>query len=261
MAKKKEKVKVGAVVDGVEKKVSLVTSQSTIDRASGRQIIDLTKVEPLVKDKVLSLTRSIMKSMTDVRIGYMKIGKDLTEAEDLLKKRGLFVFFLNSFPNFKQAQAYRYINAYKLAEKNYTPAILDAILSTGMPMIGTKDRPFGKYQDIVKQLPPPQGDNLQKAVDWLNTVGRQYSESRKKESKSEDNLSLQKECFLFIKKRYDKIPDTKRLRWTRDLFGYFIGTVMGMKQDETIQPKDAPAGFLKTVSKNDDSVAETEESE
>ena len=252
-------VKPKAVVDGVEKPAKLLKPSVTrTDTVSGLQVLDLNKLEPAVRDEVSSLMASIVKSFTEVRVGYMKIGKDLFQASHLLQARGQFVAFLNGFPGFKQAQAYRYINAYKLATKYYPPAVLDAVLTTGIDLIGTDSRPYGKYEEVVKQLPPPKGDDMGKALDWLNRVQATYSETRKGTANrlGSSPLELQKKCFATVTASYRKVK-RNNVVWLRDLFGYILSDC-GLVQEETITPKQVPATMKKekvekVVEKEDES--------
>jgi hypothetical protein len=241
----KKKGTTTATVEGKEKEVAILKpdGKTIMDKISHKQVINMSLLEPNVREKVLELTVGLQKAFTDVRVGFLKIGQLLSEAEMILKPRGLFVNYLNSFPGFKQAQAYRYINGYMIANKHYPPAVLDSILATGIDMIGTKDRPFGKYQEIVKQLPPPKDADAGKAQAWLNQVTAKYTESRKKANKVVDATTLQKEAFNAILKRYAQVPDRNQLQWIRKLFGYVFAN-LGMKQDETIEPIDPPADWI-----------------
>lgn len=228
--------------------------KTILDKNSGRQVINMSLLEPQVRDKVVELTNSLRQAFTEVRTGVLKIGKDLSELEMILKPRGLWLPYLNSFPNFKQAQAYRYINGYTVAQKHFPQAVLDVILNTGMDMIGTKDRPFGKYQEIVKQLPPPKDADAGKALAWCNQVEMKYRESRKRENRTVSVENLQKDAFLAVTKKYHQVPEKKQLQWIRNLMGYILGS-LGMKQNETIVPQDPPANFLRKAK------GETEEGE
>ena len=250
---KKKNGSTTATINGVEKKVDVQTNSITqIDSVSGKSVLDMTKLEPHVRQELGQITLGLQQAFIDVRKGFLNIGKLLTQAEVILKQRGSFVAYLNSFGSFKQAQAYRYINGYKMAQLHYPEAVLESILGTGLDMIGTKDRPFGKYQEIVKQLPPPKDADAGKAQQWLNKVVSKYEETRKTSNKTETTpLELQKEAYNAIIKRYDKVPSKKQLAWIRELFGYILGTKMGMKQDETIEPMDAPASFIKDVKKQE----------
>lgn len=230
---------------------NVTPGKSIIDKNSGKQVVNWNFVEPQVRDKMMDITNGLRQAFADVRVGVLKIGALLSEAEMIMKPRGLWVNYLNSFPNFKQAQAYRYINGYLVAQKHFPPAVLDVILSTGMDMIGTKDRPFGKYQDVVKMLPPPKDADTGKATAWLNQVEARYRESRKKGSKEVNTASLQKDAFLAITKKYSQVPERNQLQWLRKLFGCVLG-YYGMKQDETITPVDPPADWIKRTGEKTD---------
>lgn len=257
MAKKKE-VK-------VDEKTTLLppedkNAKTILDPNSGRQVINLksTAIEPQVRDRVVALSNEIRQAMTDVRVGFLKIGKSLSEAEMILKPRKLWVSFLASFPNFKQAQAYRYINGYNIASQAYPPAVLEVILTTGMDMIGTKDRPFGKYQEIVKMLPPPKDADSGKAIAWCNQVEQRYAASRKKNNKTGPTpKELQKQAFGAVLRCYAKVPDKQQLQWIRGLFGYVLGN-LGMVQTEEIIPQTPPNEFIKKVGEAKEATDEQE---
>lgn len=230
--------------------------KAIVDRNSGRLVVNWDLVEPAVREKMQTITLGLRDAFTSVRVGFLKIGSLLSEAEMIMKPRGLWVNYLNSFPNFKQAQAYRYINGFQIAQKNYPPAVLDVVLSTGMDLIGTKDRPFGKYQDVVKQLPPPKDDDAGKAVAWCNKVEAAYKESRKKENKTVSTKDLQKNAFSAVLRNYAKVPDKQQLQWIRGLFSYILGN-LDFKQTEEITPQNPPADFIRKVGES----KEVEESE
>lgn len=219
--------------------------KTQLDTNSGRQVVNWNLVEPAVREKMMEITANLRTAFTNVRAGFLEIGKQLSEAEMLMKPRGLWVAYLNSFPNFKQAQAYRYINGYNIATKQLPPAVLEVVLSTGMDMIGTKDRPFGKYQDVVKQLPPPKDADSGKAVAWLNKVEAEYKKSRKRENKVVNSKSLQIAAFKSVMRAYKNVPEKNQLQWVRGLFGYVLGS-LGMKGTEEIIPQVPPAEFIKT---------------
>lgn len=239
--------------DLVKKAVVVMTMK---DPNTGREVIDFKLLEPQVRDEVASITVGLKAAFTDVRQGYLKIGALLDRAETILKPRKLWTAYLASFPNFQQAQAYRYINGYKLAKTHYPEAVLDVVLSTGMNIIGTKDRPYGKYQDIVKHLPPPKNADTDKALGWLNQVETAYRETRKKGAKLVDPDELAKITFGTITRNLGKLPDGKQLGWLRKVFGYVLHN-MGVEQDETIIPKEPPADFVKKLGEK--KVEETED--
>lgn len=241
----------------IEKATNVTPGKTVIDKNSGRAIVNWDLVEPAVKEKMMTITSGLREAFASVRVGFLKIGSLLSEAEMIMKPRGLWVNYLNSFPNFKQAQAYRYINGYMIAQKNYPPAVLDVVLSTGMDLIGTKDRPFGKYQDVVKQLPPPKDDDSGKALAWCNRVEAAYKESRKKENKVVNSKDLQKQAFLSVMRAYGKVPEKQQLQWVRGLFSYVLGN-LGIKQMEEITPQNPPAEFIKKVGEAENASEESE---
>ena len=214
------------------------------DANSGKPVINWALVEPAVRDKMMSITSELREAFTSIRVGFLKIGSLLSEAEMIMKPRGMWVQYLNSWPNFKQAQAYRYINGYQIAQKHYPPAVLDVILSTGMDLIGTKDRPYGKYTDVIKRLPPPKDADAGKAVAWCNKVEAAYKDSRKKENKVVSTDDLLKNAFLAVTNKYHQVPEKKQLQWVRHLFSYVLG-YLDIRQDETISPLAPPANFLR----------------
>lgn len=243
MAKKKEAATKPAASTELIKPDSADTKFRT-DPNSGKKVVNWDLVETAVREKMFSITNDLRQAFTDVKVGFLKIGALLSEAEMIMKPRGMWTQYLNSWPNFKQAQAYRYINGYLIAQKHYPPAVLDVILSTGMKLIGTKDRPYGVYTDVVKKLPPPKDADPGKALAWCNKVEAAYRDSRKKENRTANAETLMRDAFLAVTKKYHQVPEKKQLQWIRGLFGITLG-YLGMKQNEEITPQDPPANFLK----------------
>lgn len=218
-----------------EKKAELVkttTGNTMIDANSGRPVINPALLEPDVRDKVIAITDELRKAMSDVKTGVLRIGAALLEAELLLKPRKLWVPYLNSFPNFKQAQAYRYINGYKAAKTNLPPAVLEVALTTGMDIIGNKDRPFGKYTDAAKLLPPPKDADTGKATAWLNQLEKRYRDAKRLNNKGPvDSDKLQQEAFKAVLSRGSKVPDKQQRSWYLELFGYIFDNLGWMSEE------------------------------
>src|SRR5712691_5274573 len=222
------------------------------DPVSGKQVINFKIMEPEVKKEVASLTGQLSKAMSDLGTSALRIGEILSKVELLLKPRGVWVAYLNSIPGFTQPSAYRFIRGFRNAENRYTKPILSLVLSSGMDMLGDDKKPYGKYTDVVKKLPPPPvtGDDAKDkdaASQWLTKVEASYRESRKKGAvKLADSVTLQKEAFNAVLKRYGKVPEGKQLQWIRDLFAYILGN-MQFAQDFVVEPKEPPKTFVQTA--------------
>ena len=116
MANKKTSVK--STSETTENKTAIVKPEDgkfIKDANSGKPVINWELVEPAVRDKMMDITSSLREAFTSIRVGFLKIGSLLSEAEMIMKPRGMWVQYLNSWPNFKQAQAYRYINGFQIA--------------------------------------------------------------------------------------------------------------------------------------------------
>lgn len=243
-----------------ERKVNTNTAidvgKTITDPISGKQVINFKIMEPEVKKEVVSLTNQLQKDMIEFGASGLKIGNTLSKLELLLKPRGVWTAYLNSLPGFNIASAYRFIRGFRNAENRYTKPILNLVLSSGMDMLGDDKKPYGKYTDVVKKLPPPKvtGDDskdIAQAQDWLTRVDANYKASRKKGAvKLPDSETLQKEAFSAVLKRYGKVPENKQLQWIRDLFAYVLGN-MQMVQDFVVEPKTPPASFVQKANTNE----------
>jgi hypothetical protein len=244
-----------------EKSTAIDVGKTITDPVSGKQVINFKIMETEVRKEVASLTGQLQKAMSDLGTSALRIGEILSKVELLLKPRGVWVAYLNSLPGFTQPSAYRFIRGYRNAKEKYTPAILSIVLTSGMDMIGDDNKPYGKYTDVVKKLPAPKptGDEAkdkEAASQWLTKVEAHYRESRKKGAvKIPDSVTLQKEAFLAVLKRYGKVPNEKQLQWVRDLFAYILGNLQ-FAQDFLVEPKDPPKSFVQKANTNEDNKTE-----
>lgn len=240
---------------------ALDVGKTITDPVSGKQVINFKIMETEVRKEVASLTGQLSKAMSDLGTSALRIGEILSKVELLLKPRGVWVAYLNSLPGFTQPSAYRFIRGYRNAKEKYTPAILSMVLASGMDMIGDENKPYGKYSEVVKKLPPPSvtGDEAKDkdaASQWLTKVEAHYRESRKKGAvTTPDSSTLQKEAFLAVLKRYGKVPESKQLQWIRDLFAYILGNLQ-LTQDFLVEPKDPPKNFVQKANTNEENKTE-----
>lgn len=247
---------------GIKPKSDALDVGKTItDPISGKQVINFKILDSAVKKEVVSLTGQLQKAMVEFGTSGLRIGEILSKVEMLLKPRGIWTAYLNALPGFNIASAYRFIRGYNNAELRYTKPILNLVLSSGMDMLGDDKKPYGKYTEVVKQLPPPKvsGDEAKDnatAQEWLTRVEAKYKESRKKgAAKLPDAEALQKEAFSAVLKRYEKVPKEKQLQWLRGLFGFILGNLQ-MVQDFVVEPKDPPKTFVQKTGSNEANTTE-----
>lgn len=226
---------------------ALAPGKTVLDNVSKKQVINMQLLEPEVRKEVATLTNQLKAGMAEVGTSMLRVGEILSKIEIILKPRGVWVAYLNSLPGFSQPTAYRFINGYRTAKEKYTPAVLTLILSSGMQMIGDAKNPYGKYSDVVKNLPPPDssGDNAKDEVAaraWLNQVEAKYKDSRKKGAKTFNTAEAQKEIFRFCVKRISKVPDNHRIKFISETFGYVLGNLQ-LTEDMAIEPKTPPQSF------------------
>lgn len=198
-------------------------TKTVTDKLTNRPVINLAALEPFVRKQVTQLSAQLSQAIGEFGMSGLKIGGILKEIEAILKPRGVFVPYLNSLPGFSTATAYRYINAYDIAQEKFPKAILDRVITCGLPMIGSKDAPYGKYTDVVKKLPMPENPTTEQADKWLSKVQEEYrkgSGKNKGKAKLPDATVLQKEAYTSVLKRYQKVPDNTKVYWMKQLLGY-----------------------------------------
>lgn len=228
------------------KETAIDVGKTIMDPVTHKQVINQKFLEPAVLKEVQGHTKELQAAMTAFGTNALRIGEILTKLENLLKHRGLFVAYLNELPGFTQSSAYRFINAYNVAKEQYNPHVLEYVLSSGIKMIGNKDKPYGVYQDVVKKLPAPRqtGDESKDKVaaqKWVNQVEAKYREGRKRGGgvKEVNANTLQREAWSAVIKRYYKVPDKKQLQWIRGLFSYILADIQ-FAEDMHVEPKAPP---------------------
>jgi len=230
-----------------EKSEVITIPTVTQDKLTGRDIINPEGLEPELRKKVVILTNQLQTAMTGLGTSAIEIGRTLKELEMLLKPRKIWVPYLNSIPGFSTASAYRYINAYETAQDKLPKVVLDRVLALGVPMIGTKDEPYGKYTKVITDgnLRPPSGKDVTalQADDWIKKVVNASKEAHgASRARTPDAGEYQRQAYVAVLRRVQKIPTDKRISWLHELFGFVLGN-MGIDATFNVEPMNPPREF------------------
>lgn len=228
-----------------EKETTALTS--VVIEQNGIARLNIKAFEPALQKQVIGLMEEMQSAITDIARSHLKIGGILSKARLLLETRGSRVFtaFVNEIPGLSTSTAYRYMEAFDVAKERFPETILNRILAANLPMIGSKDAPFGKYTEIIekKKLLPPPGASEAQADEWLRKVQQAYSEHYgKRQTRLPDPSKLQQEAFNAVNRRFNRLAK-KNVAWLTNLFAYVAGA-NGIKSPMTVDPKDPPSGWL-----------------
>jgi len=221
-----------------------ITAKTITDKLTQKEVINMKSLDTVTRNEVTRLTKELQGAVTDFGMSGLKIGKVLKDIHTLLDPRGQFTPYLNSLPGFSVATAYRYMSAYEGAIANMPKNILNTVIAAGLPMLGTGDKPYGKYSDVIKKHPMPKDPSDEEAQQYIAEVQAEYSKTRKKGGAKVPNPdALKYEAFTSVLKKYSKVPDNAKQYWIKQLFSYVLGN-LGMDGVWEITPKKPPASWV-----------------
>jgi hypothetical protein len=155
-------------------------------------------------------------------------------------------------------QAYRYMDTYANAEQAFPEPILKAAMIRGLDVLSyDKDRPLGKYTEVVRLLPPPRKSDIEpaEATRYIEQLEQTYKDRRKSLSKGEiepagqeaedlqrDPELLMMQNFRGIKNALKYVPTRQRKRWFEKLVGMSMHQ-MGLQSAMMFEPEAPPEHF------------------
>jgi hypothetical protein len=192
----------------------------------------------------------------------LEMGKHLIALRDLLEPHRVFVKHLKNFRmSFKTA--YRYINAYKNAEKRFPPAVLSVLMARGWEILGeSESKPYGKYTPVIqahKQLTPPKTSDPVEIVDWAKKVEAGYKEYRSEirtgtilpDERADPEVLLGR-AVRSARSCFQKLPRNHKTRasWVNKLVGMMLNE-LGVSGEQSFSPiaisEDFRQQFLRPV--------------
>lgn len=218
------------------------------DPNTGVEKLNFNGLEASLKKDTIKLMAAIKEDMQAFATSALRLGMHLQQAHERLNPLSLFVPFLNHIPGFSTATAYRYMGAYQNAQKLLPEAIVRQALASGMDIISyQKDKPFGRYQEVVKRLPPPKDPTPDQAIKWLEEVDYEYKAAKqktRKEAKLPSAENAQREAFRAVVQRYGRIPkENQNVKWLVETFGYIL-SALGFDAPVNAKPLKPPKSWV-----------------
>lgn len=157
----------------------------------------------------------------------------------------------------EERNAYRYMDGYKNACLAFPEPVLRAAVALGLDIVSTsKNRPLGKYTEVVKLLPPPANPDPAEAARYVGQVKQTYKERRRaiaqgkiepevmedEEEIQRDPEFLLKQNFRGVKNALTHVPKRQQKRWLERLFGMVLAQ-QGIGNPMTFSPEAVPEDF------------------
>lgn len=120
-------------------------------------------LDPDDQKKVVHVSQEIARALVLEGASKLAQGKYFFELQEILKNppyRCYVEHVQTLYRKISVKTSYRRIAEYQNAVEKYTEPVLKALLARGLDAIGeSKDRPFGKYTEIIKENPPPRTED------------------------------------------------------------------------------------------------------
>lgn len=186
-------------------------------------------LEPLSKDLAATVreeSKAFLMARAQTANGQLEMGKHLGRLREVLEPEKLWKRYINLFPNFTQASAYRYIWAWENAQRVLPPAVLTVATAGGYKLIDSRKggRFAGKYGEAwrraEKKLGPAPAEDTGKARVFLDAVlaekrklavqVRRVKMPRWSESRGRE---LAERVTLTFEHCYRQVPAKSRASW------------------------------------------------
>lgn len=213
-----------------------------------------------LKERDQETLTSEVRQLTAARMMHitsgLAIGKHLLNIYNACEAySGTFRKVATTF-GFAERSAYRYMESYKNAGVAFPEQILKAAIVRGLDVLSyNKEKPLGKYTEVVRLLPPPQNADYAEANRYVDQLEQTYKERRKalasgeiepEESEAEavkrDPQFLLRQNFRGIKNALLHVPKARRRRWFESLVGMGM-TQMGISSAVSFEPEAIPEDF------------------
>lgn len=181
--------------------------------------------------------RALRSEMVKFAQSKLAIGEHLLKIHDILEPKRVFGRFLDNLRSgLSKKTAYRYIEGFQNAKAMLPDNVLREAMARGMNMLGTNEKPLGRYTLAVKRLPAPKSDNPKVIDAYLEKVQDKTRELYSNELERDED-ELVKEVFRFFDARFQRLPNSHK---TRRRFVETIGGMMvarlGVSSPQTFEP-------------------------
>lgn len=159
----------------------------------------------------------------------LRTGKYLDQLYEITNPYGAFLRTVKALwgDYISPSTAYRWRNVYlNLRETYMSEKVLDAVIASNVNLVGyDPNRPFGKYTDQVKKLPPPKDPRDVPA--WIEKIKERKAkaDAQMPELVDLDPNEATKDTFIEFRNRYRRLPRGKaRNDFVEDSIAYMMWT-------------------------------------
>lgn len=224
----------------------------------------LAGLEPKMRASVQTHLTNIEAIKREVGMSLLKIGKELSELSKALK--GQFVEFLKLQNSLSTATAYRYKNAWEVAQAALPVRVINLALAEHIDITSgnANDKPFGKFQDAIEQLGSDdkakellkmaaegKGKEADQAAEqWLGqvtTLQRKLAsndiDKKVASYNAEKGQEYHRDAIAAFNRNYAKVPQDKQHAWTLRFLQYAV--TLAQLGETTISPTEVPEEVFK----------------
>lgn len=172
---------------------------------------------------------SVLNNLDLIGKSDAAIGQSLRKIRDILEPYRMFVGFIDHAFHMSRATAYRYIAQAQVITEKLPPRTAELAF-----VRGTRITP-----EMVEKNPPPENDNLDEALAYLEKL-----ETHPVRTPVTDSETLLKESLNFIALRRNRVQGDEKAKqkWDREFIGMYLSK-FGYTSAVSFNPVKVPAGF------------------
>lgn len=178
------------------------------------------------RNKVVVETRAFYHARSQAGLGFLAMGRHLTELQATLEPVKKWKAFLRLLPNVSQATAYRMIWAYQNAERLLPKATREVAVREGYRITswmregGFAQDYQGAVAEVTKRLGPAPADDEAKAGQWLRAVLTKKRELGKRTAVTMITIEAKENMFLRqVERMVSGMADPEREQFGRRVAG------------------------------------------
>lgn len=220
--------------------MSTKSTSSALERIPHIDLESLKGWESLISQDqqiIQKETKLLIESVYEAGKYRLKIGEHLVKIRDILEPKRMFTKYLKTL-RFSIATAYRFIDNYTGAKTILPSPVMQVALMRGTDSINAR---------LVKAFPPPKSNDVTVISTYLDKLAKK-ERGQKEPDQSTLAETMKKECFNFIRTRWERLPAdmTKREKtaWMNDLRGMTM-TLQGVSNTLTIEASAIPSHYVR----------------
>ncbi len=203
------------------------------------------KLEKDKREEITAEAGALANAMMSYGFSALAIGEHLSKLRESLSPHyGAFTKLLRRF-NFTRVTAYYYMNGYAYAKARLPEMVLKAAMVRGLKIMGRSDEePLGVYTAVVKKLPPPKTESMERANEYWDQaeVARRKMKAAPEPARTYDLETVLKECIRFVDLRFQGLTPQQKGRGARKLIGMMM-TKFGITNSQSLDAEAIPETF------------------